>query len=187
MPYTQHAYNGSTLNVLMRTPADPTAITATVRHVAAEISPDVPVAFTTMEATLARRVEEPTFRAFLFATFAGLAVCLAMAGVYGVMAYGVQQRSKEIGLRMALGASRGSVLRLILGQGLLLAAAGLVLGLTAAVAVTGLLANMLFQVKPVDAPVYLEVAGVLTLVTLAAGYLPSRRALAVNPVEVLKD
>lgn len=187
MPYTQHVYNNRTLNVIIRSLGDPAALRGTVRHLAAEVSPDVPVSFTTMEATVSRGVEAPRFRALLFGVFAGLAVCLAMAGVYGVMAYVVQQRSKEVGLRMALGASRGSVLRLILGQGLILAAAGLALGLVAAVAATRLLATMLFQVQPVDPQVYLGVVVLLGVVTLVAGYLPARRAAIVDPVEVLKS
>ena len=109
-----------------------------------------------------------------------------MAGVYGVTAYAVQQRSKEIGLRMALGSSRGAVLRLILRQGLILGSAGLALGLAGAVAATRLLTTMLFEVQPVDVQVYLGVVVLLGVVTLAAGYLPARRAAAVDPVRVLK-
>jgi predicted permease len=186
MPYTQHTYNNRTLNVVLRTGGDPTALAGTVRRLAADVSPEVPVSFTTMEAALSKSVQDPKFRALLFGMFAGLAVCLAMAGVYGVMAYSVEQRSKEIGLRTALGASRGAVLRLILGQGLVLAAAGLVLGLAGAVGATRLLATMLFEVEPVDPQVYLGVVVLLGVVTLAAGYVPARRATAVDPVEVLR-
>ncbi len=168
MPYQQHYYNSSTLNVVTRTVGDPTMLAGTLRRLAAEISPDVPVSFTTMNATVAKRIEDPRFRALLFTVFAGLAVCLSMAGVYGVMAYSVEQRSNEIGLRMALGANRGSVLRFILGQGLVLAASGLALGLAAAVAITRLLATMLFQVQPVDTQVYLGVVVLLGVVTLLA-------------------
>ncbi len=186
MPHEQHSYNGRTLNVVIRTAANPTGLAGTVRRLAAEISPDVPVAFTTMEDTVAKRVEDPRFRALVFTGFAALAVCLAMAGVYGVMAYSVAQRSNEIGLRMALGASRASVLRLILGQALVLAAIGLTLGLTGAIAATRLLETVLFEVQPLDIPVYLGVVILSGVVTLLAGYLPARRAAIVNPVEVLK-
>jgi predicted permease len=186
MPYTQHQYNSRTLHVVMRTAGDPTALAGTVRRLAEEVSPHVPVSFTTMEATVSKGVEEPRFRALLFGVFAALAVGLAMAGIYGVMAFAVAQRSKEIGLRMALGASTGSVMRLILGEGLVLAAAGLALGLAAAVAATRLLASVLFEVQPVDPPVYLGVVVLLGVVTLLAGYLPARRAAGVDPMEVLK-
>ena len=186
MPYSQHAYNSRTLHVIIRTLGDPTALAATVRRVSAEVSPDVPVSFTTMEATLSKGVEAPRFRALLFSVFAGLAVCLAMAGVYGVMTFAVQQRSKEIGLRMALGASKRSVLRLILGQGLTLAAVGLALGLAAAAAATRLLTTVLFEVQPLDIQVYLGVVVLLGVLTLVAGYLPARRAAIVDPMEVLK-
>jgi putative ABC transport system permease protein len=186
MPYLQHAYNSNSLNVVIRTSGDPNALAGTVRRVAAELSPEVPVAFTTMEATVSEGVKDVRFRALLFALFAGLAVCLAMAGVYGAMAYAVEQRTKEIGVRMALGADTVSVLRLILGHGFGLASAGLVLGLGGAVAATRLLETLLFQVRPIDVQVYAGVAGLVAVVTLMAAYVPARRASGLNPVVVLK-
>jgi putative ABC transport system permease protein len=186
MPYRQHSYNNATLNIVVRTLGDPTALAGTVRRVAAEISPEVPLSFTTMEARVSKGVEDPRFRALLFGVFAAFAVCLAMAGVYGVMAYSVQQRSKEIGLRIALGASRRSVLQLILRQGLILTGVGLTVGLAAAVAAGRLLQTVLFEVQPVDTQVYLGVVLLLALVTLVAGYLPARRAALLDPAQVLK-
>jgi putative ABC transport system permease protein len=186
LPYRQHAYNNSTLNVVIRTTGEPAALAGTVRRVAAEVSPDVPVSFTTMEETVAGWVEAPTFRTLLFGLLAGLAVCLAMAGVYGVMTYSVEQRSNEIGLRMALGASKGSVLRLVLRQGLVLTAVGLMLGLAGAAAATQLMTSVLFEVQPLDVQVFLGVGLLLLAVALLAGYLPARRAAVVNPVDVLK-
>jgi len=109
-----------------------------------------------------------------------------MAGVYGVMAYAVEQRSKEIGLRIALGADKASVLRLILGQAFGFAAVGLTLGIAGAVVATRLLETVLFEVRPLDLSVYLGVIGLIGLVTLLAGGLPAWRAAVVNPVEVLK-
>jgi putative ABC transport system permease protein len=186
MPYTQHNYNGATLNMVVRTAGDPLALAGTLRRVAAEISPDVPVSFTTMEAAVSEGVEDPRFRTLLFGLFAALAVCLAMAGVYGVMAYAVEQRSREIGVRMALGADKPTVMRLILGQGVVLAIAGVVLGLAGAVAATRLLETVLFEVRPIDVQVYLGVVALIAIVTLLAGYLPAWRAAVLNPVDALK-
>jgi predicted permease len=136
MTYRQHAFNGATLSIVARTSGDPNALAKTMRRLARKRSPDVPMKFTTMETILSENVAAPRFRTLLFAVFAGLAVCLAVAGVYGMTAYAVGQRSNEIGLRIALGASPGSVLRLILRNGLALASIGLCLGLAAAVAGT---------------------------------------------------
>jgi predicted permease len=187
MPYRQHSYNNNTLMVAVRTTGEPLALAGTVRRVAAEIAPEVPVSFTTMDATISKRMEDPRFLTFLFAVFAGLAVCLAVAGVYGVMAYAVGQRSKELSLRLALGASRGMVLRQILGQGLVVAGVGVAVGLAAAAAAALLLRRVLFDVQPIDVQVYLGVAVLVGLVTVMAGYLPARRASSVDPVELLKS
>jgi len=118
--------------------------------------------------------------------FAAVAVCLATAGIYGLMAYAVQQRSQEIALRMALGAERRAVLRLILGRALAIAFGGLIVGLAAAAALTRFLSTMLFEVKPFDPQVYLGVAILLSIVALVAGYVPARRAAALDPAEVLR-
>jgi predicted permease len=187
MTYRQHGFNGNTLSIVARTLGNPNTFVATFRRLARETSPDVPMKFTTMEETLSENVAAPRFRTLLFAVFAGLAVCLAMAGVYGVMAYAVSHRSNEIALRIALGASAGSVLRLILGQGLACAIIGLALGLAAAVAGTRLLTSMLFQVQPNDPPVYLAVAVLLGVVTLVASYVPARRASRIDPLTALRQ
>jgi ABC-type antimicrobial peptide transport system permease subunit len=175
------------LSIVARTVGDPNALAETLRRLARERSPDVPMKFTTMEATLSENVAAPRFRTLLFAVFAGLAVCLAMAGVYGVMAYAVGQRSNEIGLRIALGASTGSVLRLVLGQGLVLTSLGLALGLVAAVTGTRLLTSMLFRVQPNDPVVYLAVAVLLGVVALVASYLPARRASKIDPLMAIRE
>jgi putative ABC transport system permease protein len=187
MPHGQHAFNGATLSLVVRTTGDPNALTQTLRRLAHENTPDVPMKFTTMEAMLSENIAAPRFRTVLFAVFAGLGVCLAMAGIYGVMAFTVGRRSNEIGLRIALGASTGSVVRLILGQGLALAGIGLVLGLAASIASTRLLRSMLFQVQPNDPTVYIAVALLVGLVTLAAGYLPASRAAKIDPLVALRQ
>ena len=186
MPYRQHAYNSNTLNIVARIDGDPMALAPAIRRAAAEIAPDVPVSFTTMEATMAKRMAEPRFRALLFVVLAGIAGCLAMAGVYGVVAHAVEQRSREICLRMALGASRTAVLRMMLGRGVMLATAGAALGLAGALGATRFLETMLFEVKPLDVPVYLAVVVLLGVVTVLASYLPARRAAVLNPIELLK-
>jgi putative ABC transport system permease protein len=187
MPYEQHPYFANALNILLRTPNDPNSLSETLRRKIRERSPDVPVKFTTMEASMANNVAAPRFRTLLLAIFAGLAVALAMAGVYGVMAYVVSQRSSEIGLRMAMGAGSFDILRLVLGQGLALAGIGLVLGLAGAVAASRVLTSVLFEVKPNDPLTYVVVSAVLIVVALAACYFPARRATLVDPLVALRQ
>jgi len=175
------------LNVVIRTNVESSALMDTLRRKVRALSSDVPVKFTTMEASLAENTAPPRFRTLLLAIFAGLAACLAMAGVYGVMAYVVGQRSNEIGLRMALGAGSGDVLRLVLRQGLTLAAIGLALGLAVALAASRLLTSMLFEVKPNDPLTYAGVALLLGVVALAASYIPARRAAQIDPLAALRQ
>jgi len=186
MSYRQHVYNNTSLSMVTRTTGDPLALERTLRRLAHNRSPDIPVTFTTLEEDASQNVAAPRFRTVLFAIFAALAVCLAMAGVYGVMAYAVGQRTGEIGVRMALGASSGSVLRMILGQGLVLAAIGLALGLAIAFAAARLLTTMLFQVKPNDPLVYVAVALLLAMVALLASYTPAKRASKIDPMTALR-
>ena len=185
MPYQQHAR--SDFQVLALTAGDPRLLAETLRRMVRERNPEVPVKFSTLEENLAENVAGPRFRTLLLGVFAGLAVLLAMAGIYGVMAYVVGQRSREIGLRMALGASSASVLRLVLRQGLWYVGLGLALGLAGAFAATRLLASMLFEVKPTDPATYLAVAILLAVVALVASYAPARRASQVDPLAALRQ
>lgn len=187
MTYRQHGFNGNTLSIVARTAVNPDTLIETFRRVARETSPDVPMRFTTMEEMLSEGVAAPRFRGLLFALFAGLAVCLSMAGVYGAMAYAVGQRSNEIGLRIALGADKASVLRLILGQGVLLAGVGLALGFAIAAGGTRFLASVLFQVQPNDPGVYVAVMILLGVVALVASYVPARRACKIDPLTALRQ
>jgi predicted permease len=187
MPYRQHVYNNTSLSVVARTAGNPAALEGTLRRLAHDRAPDIPLTFTTLEEDASGSIAAPRFRTLLLALFAALAICLAAAGVYGVMAYSVGQRSNEIGLRIALGASPGSVLRQVLRQGLVLATIGLVLGLAGAAAATRLLASMLFQVKPTDFSTYLGVAVLLGAVALLAGFVPARRASRIDPIEALRQ
>ena len=187
MPYLQHAFNGATLSLVARTAGDPNALAHTLRRLAYNINPDAPMKFTTMETILSENMAAPRFRTVLLAVFAGLAVCLALAGIYGVMAYTVGQRSNDIGLRIALGATPGSVMRLVLKQGLALACIGLGFGLVGSIATTRLLKSMLFQVQPNDPFIYLAVAALVGAVTLIAGYIPANRAVNIDPVRALRQ
>jgi putative ABC transport system permease protein len=185
-PYLQHPGPSTGLNILVRTALEPDALFQTLRQKAQALSPDVPVKFTTMEASVSENVAAPRFRTLLLGVFAALAVILAMAGVYGVMSYVAGQRSSEISLRMVLGASPGDALRLILRQGLALTAAGIVLGLLCAAGVTRLLQSMLFEVKATDPLTYFAVITTLAGVALAASYIPARRAMRVDPMVALR-
>jgi len=187
MPYQQHRYNGATLYVVVRTATDPAALGASVERKARERSPNVSVRVTMMDALLAEHVATPKFRAWLLSLFAAVALCLAMAGVYGVMAYVAGQRSKEIGVRMALGASARSVLWLMLGRGLKLTGIGLATGVLGAIASARLVSGMLFQVTPHDVVTYAGVAAVLGLLSLLATYVPARRATRIDPLHVLRQ
>ena len=187
MPYDQHmAGAGTTLNVVVRTNGAPEALANTLRRKVQELSPDVPVKFTTMEASLYEEVAVPRFRTLLLGIFAGLALCLAMAGVYGVAAYAVGQRSNEIGLRMAMGATPGDVLRLVFRQGMRLAAIGMALGFLGAFAAARWMTSVLFEVAPGDPGTYAGVTVLLGLMALAAVYVPARRAANVDPLAALR-
>jgi hypothetical protein len=187
MTYEQHGFNGLTLSVVARATGDSTALSDTLRRLARERSADVPMKFTTMEAMLSDHVAAPRFRTLLVALLAGLAVCLAMAGVYGVMAHSVARRAGEIGVRLALGASPGAVLRLVLVQGLILAGLGLIIGLAAASAGARMLASLLFQVQPGDPVILIAVAVLLGVVALIASYVPARRAGKIDPMVALRQ
>jgi predicted permease len=187
LPYEQHPNNATALKLLIRTATDQRTLYGTLRQRLRERAPDIPVKFTTMEALLSENLAAPRFRTLLLAIFAGLAVSLAMAGVYGVLAYLVAQRAKELGLRMALGANQGDVLRLVVRQGVELAAIGLTIGLAGSFLASWVLEGVLYDVKPTDPMTYAAVAGFLGLSTLAASYVPARRATKIDPMTVLKS
>ena len=187
MPYEQHPRPSTALSLVVRTSAAPETVASAMRQLVQGRAPEVPLKFTTMEAALAENVAGPRFRTMLLAVFAGLAVCLAMAGVYGVMAYVVGRQSREIGLRMALGASSGAVMRSVLRQGLSLAAVGLAAGFAGAMAASRLLRGMLFQVRPGDPSIYVGSAVLLAIAAAAACYIPARRATRVDPLSALRQ
>jgi putative ABC transport system permease protein len=124
--------------------------------------------------------------ASLLAVFAGLSLVLAVIGIYGVMAYSVSQRRRELGIRMALGASRADVLRLVVLQGLRLTMMGVACGLVASFAASRLIASMLFDVSPTDVVTFVAVPALLALAALGASYLPARRATRIDPMVALR-
>ena len=151
-----------------------------------ERNPDVPVKATTMEGTLDTATAAPRFQTYLLVLFAGVALVLALAGIYGVMAYTVSQRVPELGVRIALGASPRSILGLILGQGAKLAGLGLALGIGLALLSGKLVEGFLFGVKPHDPMIFALVTLIVAVATLAACYIPGRRAVRVDPMTALR-
>jgi putative ABC transport system permease protein len=139
-----------------------------------------------MEQVLAKSMARQSFNMLLMSIFAGIALLLAAIGIYGLMSYSVEQRVQEIGIRMALGSSRGQMLRLVMGQGMRLAGAGVALGLALAYGVTKVLSSLLFGVKAADLATFAVVAAVLTVVALLASYIPARRAASTDPSRALR-
>jgi putative ABC transport system permease protein len=139
-----------------------------------------------MAALAADAVSEPRFRTILFATFAALAITLASIGVFGVLSYFVTQRTREIGIRVALGATSGDIIRMIVGRGLAFAGVGLVVGLLAAVPLARSMESILFQVMPLDLTTMITVCVLLVVVAGVASYLPARRALRIQPLTALR-
>ncbi|HEU4766579.1 MAG TPA: ABC transporter permease [Pyrinomonadaceae bacterium] len=166
---------------------EPEALTTAVTNAIHEVDKDLPVTeVATFESLLARESSPRRFSALLFAIFAALALVLAVTGVYGVLSYSVSQRTHEVGIRMALGAGRRDVLRLFMGQGMMLVFVGLVIGLGGAFALTRLMSSLLFGVSTTDALTFVSVAIGLVIVGLFACYIPARRATKVDPLVALR-
>jgi len=160
---------------------------ATVKRAVQAIDKDVPIAeVATFDDVLARESSTRRFNAILFSLFAGLALVLAVTGVYGVLSYSVSQRTQEVGIRMALGAGHRDVLRLFMGQGMRLVLLGLVIGLGGALALTRLMSSLLFGVSTTDRITFIAVGAGLIVVGLLACYLPARRATRVDPLVALR-
>jgi putative ABC transport system permease protein len=175
-------------NIVVRAKGDPTALAGAVRRVIADVDPEQPVAAVrTMDEILDRDVEDRTQQMTLLGAFAALALLLASIGLYGVLSYAVTQRSREIGLRMALGATARSVLGMVVGRGLALTATGLVLGLALAAAATRAMKTMLYGVDAVDPATFAQVAALLCAIAVLACWIPARRASRVDPIVVLRE
>jgi putative ABC transport system permease protein len=167
--------------------ARPDAILGTVRGEVQQMDRNLPLTgvFTLTE-IFDQSLWAPRMGASLLAVFAGLSLVLAVIGIYGVMAYSVNQRTRELGIRMALGASRGDVIRLVVMQGLRLTLIGVVVGLVASFAASRLIATMLFSVSPTDAVTFVFVPIMLAFAALGASYLPARRATRIDPMVALR-
>jgi putative ABC transport system permease protein len=168
--------------------SSPPGLAGEVRRAIAEMDPRQRVgSIRSLEDIVASTTALSRFDAWLFASLAGLALVLTIIGIYGLLSFSVARRTSEIGTRMALGASRSSVLGLILKQGIWLVVAGLILGLAGALVVTRSLATLLHGVRPTDPLSYLGVSVLLLAVGLLASYLPARRATRVDPMVALRD
>jgi ABC-type antimicrobial peptide transport system permease subunit len=174
--------------LMVRSQVDAAALTAAVRREVSALDRNVPLtAIQTMQERAAEVTSRTRFIAVLLVLFAGLALSLAGIGVYGVTAYSVSARTREIGIRMALGAGRGAVLRLMLKQGLALTSLGIALGLPAALLLTRLIRTLLYGVDTADPLTFGLVASLLAGVTLMACYAPARRATKVDPLIALRS
>ena len=176
----------SSLAVMARTNGDPLQLAAAAREQVKAIDKDLPVTVTTMDQIYSESVAGQRFNTLLLGIFAAVALLLAMIGVFGVINYSVAQRTHEIGIRIALGAQRGDVFRLVVGQGLVLALVGIALGAVGAFALTRVISGLLFGVSPTDGPTFVMVSLIVTVVAFLACYLPARRATRVDPLVALR-
>ncbi len=187
--YTPLWQGGSrSADLLVRTQLPPGQIASQIRSVVRELDPAVAVAdVQSMNQLLSRATADRRFQTLILTAFGGVALFLSLVGLYGLMACLVEQRTAEVGIRMALGAQPGSVLRLILKQGSQLAIGGILFGIAGAWVATRYLASLLFEVEPTDLPTFLLAALIFASVALAACYFPARRATRVDPIQALRS
>jgi putative ABC transport system permease protein len=178
---------GRSATAILRTPMDPRALSTRLRAEVAALDPALPVDIETMQQRVGRLSERPRFNAVLLEIFAGIGLVLAAIGLYGVISFLVAQRTQEIGVRMAVGATPGSITRLILLHAARWTAAGAVLGVVGASFAARLLEAMLYQVSGTDPQTMAAVVALLSGVALLAAWLPSRRAARVDPVQALRQ
>jgi putative ABC transport system permease protein len=175
------------VSVVLRTGNDPRAQIGALRTALRELDPNQPlVRARTMEENIATSVAEPRFRATLLGIFAGCALLLAVVGLYGVVTYSVTRRAPEIGIRMAVGAQRSDILRMVLAEGLRLALAGVIAGGAGALLLTRLLERFLFATTTTDPLTYLGAPALLIAIALIACFVPARRAMRLDPIAALR-
>ena len=177
----------TTMSIVIRSTVEPTSLVSAVRQAVAEVDKTVPVAdIETMERLVSESVMQPRFNMVLLGLFSAIALLLSAAGIYGVTAYTVTQRTHELGIRIALGAQLADVLRLIIGQGLAVIMIGIAIGLVAAFALTRLLKSLVFGVTTTDPLTFLAITLLLSVVAILACYVPARRATKVDPLVALR-
>ena len=176
----------SHMTFVVRTALPPESVAAGMRGILRDVDKSRPIAIASMDSLIAATTAESRFQTRLLTTFALIALALTIVGTYGVLAYSVAQRTREIGVRMALGARSADVLQMLLKKALVLISAGIVLGGAGAFTLTRVLTGFLFEVKPSDLPTLAAVALILALATLAACYVPARRAMRVDPIVALR-
>ena len=188
LPYLQmqRTFFIEQMTYAVRTVVEPHSVMRAMRDAMREVDPNIaPQALSTMDEFVATTTAEPLFQTRLLTIFSVLALVLAAIGTYGVLAYDVSERTHEIGLRMALGATPATMMRMVLRRTMALAVPGVVLGMAGALAVTGVLTKSLFGVKPTDPSTLLMVSLTLVIVALLAGYVPARRATKVQVLTAL--
>jgi putative ABC transport system permease protein len=174
--------------IAIRTAIDPSSLVSPLRATVARMDPEVPVfRAITLDESVYQAASEPRFRTMLLTSFAAMALLLTSIGLYAVLSYTVSQRSAEISVRMALGASRGGILSMILGRGLALSAAGIAIGLAASFALTRQLAGMLYGIEPFDPVTFISVSAMLLSISIGASVAPAFRAANVDPMRVLRE
>jgi putative ABC transport system permease protein len=187
VPYAQIPFASFLVTFAIRTASDPTDVAASVRRAIWEVDQDQPVIqIRTMQNVVHESLWRQHLSASVLGIFAAFALLLAAVGIYGVFSYSVAQRTHEIGIRTALGASRGDILRMVVREGLLLTATGVGAGIIAALALTRLLASLLYGVRPRDPLTFVALSLLLTAVAVLASYFPARRATKVDPIEALR-
>ena len=176
------------MNVVVRSALPAASLRGVVDAAVRESDATLPIIrYRAMDEVFAESVSRPRLLANLLAAFAGLALLLAALGTYGILSYMVSERRREIGIRMALGAAQRSVVQMVMGQGIAIAGAGLVLGLAGALALNRVMASLLFGVQPTDPATFVVVAATIVTVAVIACFLPARRAAQVDPMVVLRD
>ena len=187
MYYTPMSLPGNRLTVIVRAAANPASMAPAIERIVRSVDKDAPITnIQTVDQIIAQSAAAPRFQTLLLGSFGVLGLLLAIIGTYGVISYAVVQRTHEIGVRMTLGAQPSDIVRMVLGEGLVLAFVGIGIGVAGALALTRFLRSLLFEIRPTDPVTFIGVAVLLALVALLACYIPARRAMRVDPMVALR-